>query len=63
MQLLLQQDKTRCGMKGMLAKYGWLDSAGNPLFGFHHVGMHDVDNITMVLLHLLEQQIFFDSSF
>jgi len=49
------KDMTKSGMKGMLAKLGWLDfSKGTPLFGFHHSGMHDVENITMVLIRYLD---------
>lgn len=49
------KDMTKSGMKGMLAKLGWLDfSKGTPLFGFHHSGMHDVENIAMVLVHYLD---------
>lgn len=49
------KDMTKSGMKGMLAKLGWLDfSKGTPLFGFHHSGMHDVENIAMVLVRYLD---------
>lgn len=42
------------GMKGALAKLGLLDASGRPKHGLHHLGMHDVDNIARVMLHLLE---------
>ena len=37
-----------------LAKLRLLDRDGNPKHGFHHLGMHDVENITRCLAHLLE---------
>jgi len=42
------------GMKSMLAQLRLLDNQGNVKTGFHHLGMHDVENITRCLLHLLE---------
>merc|ERR1712217_98247 len=42
------------GMKSMLAKLRLLDRDGNPKHGFHHLGMHDVENIGRCLIHLLE---------
>lgn len=42
------------GMKSMLARLRLLDKDGNPRHGFHHLGMHDVENITRCLAHLLE---------
>uniref|UniRef100_A0A7S2HL71 Uncharacterized protein n=1 Tax=Alexandrium andersonii TaxID=327968 RepID=A0A7S2HL71_9DINO len=41
------------GMKSMLARLKLLDREGNPLHGFHHLGMHDVENICRCVLHLL----------
>lgn len=43
------------GMKSMLARLGLLDSQGNVLHGFHHLGMHDVENIGRCVMHLLNQ--------
>lgn len=43
------------GMKSMLARIGMLDSAGDVLHGFHHLGMHDVENIGRCALHLLQE--------
>ncbi|CAJ1420146.1 unnamed protein product [Effrenium voratum] len=45
------------GMKSMLAKLRLLDAEGNPKYGFHHLGMHDVENITRCLVHLLETDV------
>jgi len=42
------------GMKSMLARLRLLDSQGNVRHGFHHLGMHDVENIGRCVLHLLE---------
>lgn len=42
------------GLKLRLAKLRLLDRDGNPKHGFHHLGMHDVENITRCLVHLLE---------
>lgn len=42
------------GMKSMLSRLRLLDSKGDPKFGFHHLGMHDVANIGRCLMHLLE---------
>mmetsp|Transcript_60215 Transcript_60215/g.111632 ORF Transcript_60215/g.111632 Transcript_60215/m.111632 type:complete len:430 (-) Transcript_60215:99-1388(-) len=42
------------GMKSMLAQLRLLDKQGNVKTGFHHLGMHDVENITRCLLHLLD---------
>jgi len=41
------------GMKSMLSRLGMLDKQGNVKHGFHHLGMHDVENIGRCLLHLL----------
>eukprot|EP00747_Dinoflagellata_sp_TGD_P066901 gnl/TRDRNA2_/TRDRNA2_155021_c1_seq1.p1 gnl/TRDRNA2_/TRDRNA2_155021_c1~~gnl/TRDRNA2_/TRDRNA2_155021_c1_seq1.p1 ORF type:complete len:451 (+),score=64.29 gnl/TRDRNA2_/TRDRNA2_155021_c1_seq1:69-1421(+) len=43
------------GMKSMLAKLGLLDAHGNVVHGFHHLGMHDVENICRCVLSLLDQ--------
>lgn len=43
------------GMKSMLALLGLLDASGNVKHGFHHLGMHDVENISRCLLHLLKE--------
>jgi len=43
------------GMKSMLARLRLLDSSGNVAYGFHHLGMHDVENIGRCLLHLLKE--------
>mmetsp|Transcript_43652 Transcript_43652/g.102985 ORF Transcript_43652/g.102985 Transcript_43652/m.102985 type:complete len:452 (+) Transcript_43652:94-1449(+) len=43
------------GMKSMLAQLKLLDNHGNVTTGFHHLGMHDVENIGRCLLHLLQQ--------
>ena len=37
-----------------LARLRMLDKDGNPKHGFHHLGMHDVENITRCLVHLIE---------
>lgn len=42
------------GMKSMLARMQMLDDSGNVKFGFHHLGMHDVENICRCVLHLLQ---------
>lgn len=42
------------GMKGALARMGLLDDCGAPKHGFHHLGMHDVENIARITLHLLD---------
>lgn len=42
------------GMKSMLSRLRLLDPKGDPKFGFHHLGMHDVENIGRCLMHLLE---------
>lgn len=47
------KDMTKGGMKGMLAKLEWLTRNGAPAFGFHHSGMHDVENISMIVIKLL----------
>lgn len=43
------------GMKSMLAKLRLLDASGGVKFGFHHLGMHDVENICRCALHLLQE--------
>lgn len=43
------------GMKSMLARLRLLDAQGNPKYGFHHLGMHDVENIGRCAMHLLEE--------
>eukprot|EP00658_Telonema_sp_P-2_P008903 TRINITY_DN13373_c0_g1_i1.p1 TRINITY_DN13373_c0_g1~~TRINITY_DN13373_c0_g1_i1.p1 ORF type:complete len:178 (+),score=55.44 TRINITY_DN13373_c0_g1_i1:46-534(+) len=40
------------GMKSMLARLGLLDAQGGVVHGFHHLGMHDVENICRCVLHL-----------
>ena len=45
------------GMKSMLAKLRLLDHEGHPKHGFHHLGMHDVENIARCLIHLLDNGI------
>mmetsp|Transcript_75853 Transcript_75853/g.209365 ORF Transcript_75853/g.209365 Transcript_75853/m.209365 type:complete len:454 (-) Transcript_75853:116-1477(-) len=45
------------GMKSMLSRLCLLDSKGDPKFGFHHLGMHDVENIGRCLMHLLEHNV------
>jgi len=42
------------GMKSMLSRLKLLDRDGNVLHGFHHLGMHDVENISRCALHLLK---------
>jgi len=42
------------GMKSMLARLKLLDRQGNVMHGFHHLGMHDVENIGRCVLRLLE---------
>jgi len=42
------------GMRGALAHMRLLDSRGRPRQGCHHLGMHDVDNIARIALHLLQ---------
>jgi len=42
-------------MKTMLSQLRLLDRSGNPMYGFHHLGMHDVENICRCALHLLEE--------
>lgn len=41
------------GMRGALARMKLLDEQGRPKHGFHHLGMHDVENIARVMVHLL----------
>lgn len=43
------------GMRTMLAMLGLLDSAGNVIVGFHHLGMHDVENIGRCVMHLVKE--------
>eukprot|EP00811_Abedinium_folium_P036538 NODE_9239_length_1437_cov_8.266412.p1 GENE.NODE_9239_length_1437_cov_8.266412~~NODE_9239_length_1437_cov_8.266412.p1 ORF type:complete len:439 (-),score=103.86 NODE_9239_length_1437_cov_8.266412:119-1360(-) len=43
------------GMKGAMGRYGLLDAEGEPKHGFHHVGMHDVENIARVMVKLLNE--------
>lgn len=45
------------GMKSMLARLRLLDRDGNPRHGFHHLGMHDVENIARCLIHLLDSDV------
>ena len=45
------------GMKSMLAKLRLLDRDGNPKHGFHHLGMHDVENIARCLIHLIDSDV------
>lgn len=45
------------GMKSMLARLNLLDKHGGVKHGFHHLGMHDVENICRCLLHLLERSV------
>lgn len=47
------------GMKGMLRRMGMLDEAGN-VEGVHHLGMHDTENITRILLRLIEEGVSVD---
>merc|ERR1712032_781954 len=47
------------GMRTMLAQMGLLDARGNLTQGFHHLGMHDVENICRCAFHLLEKGCFF----
>jgi len=42
------------GMRGALAQLRLLDAQGRPRQGCHHLGMHDVDNIGRIVLHLLQ---------
>lgn len=42
------------GMRSMLAKLGLLDHRGQLKHGFHHLGMHDVENICRCALALLK---------
>ena len=41
------------GMRSMLARLGLLDRAGNPKHGFHHLGMHDTENIGRCVMSLI----------
>jgi inhibitor of KinA sporulation pathway (predicted exonuclease) len=43
------------GMKSMLAKLRLLDRDGEVAHGFHHLGMHDVENICRCALYVLER--------
>lgn len=43
------------GMKGALARMRLLDAQGLPKHGCHHLGMHDVENIARVMVHLLQE--------
>lgn len=43
--------------KNWLVATRLLDAEGNPKYGFHHLGMHDVENITRCLVHLLETDV------
>ena len=48
--------KKFAGMKNMLARVPkQLGPSGEVLHGFHHVGMHDVENISRCAVHLLDQ--------
>ena len=42
------------GMKSMLARLGLLNERGEPEYGFHHIGMFDVENIARCAFHLLD---------
>lgn len=42
------------GMRSMLSRLGLLGPGGKVKHGFHHLGMHDVENIGRCLLHLLK---------
>lgn len=44
------------GMRSMLAKLKLLNAEGHVVFGFHHLGMHDVENIGRCVLHLLREE-------
>ena len=43
------------GMRSMLGRLGLLDNRGNTKGGFHHLGMHDVENIGRCVVHLLKR--------
>lgn len=43
------------GMRGMLGRLGLLRADGSVVHGFHHLGMHDVENIARCVLHLICQ--------
>jgi len=43
------------GMKSMLAKLRLLNNRGEPIYGFHHIGMFDVENIARCAFHLLDE--------
>lgn len=43
------------GMRSMLAKLKLLDAQGHVVHGFHHLGMHDVENIGRCVLNLLRE--------
>eukprot|EP01062_Namystynia_karyoxenos_P038260 TRINITY_DN2776_c4_g1_i1.p1 TRINITY_DN2776_c4_g1~~TRINITY_DN2776_c4_g1_i1.p1 ORF type:complete len:458 (+),score=143.01 TRINITY_DN2776_c4_g1_i1:119-1375(+) len=45
------------GMRTMLGQLKMLDAQGFVRYGFHHLGMHDVENIARCALHLLENGI------
>lgn len=45
------------GMRSLLARARLLGKDGSPEHGFHHLGMHDVENICRCLLHLLKQDV------
>ena len=57
LSLVTNKDMRRGGMKSGLGHYAWLDKKGEVAFGFHHLGMHDVENIAMLMLRLLDEEV------
>jgi len=43
------------GMRSMLGHMGELDAQGHPRHGFHHLGMHDVENIARCALWYVQK--------
>ena len=43
------------GMRSMLKMLRLLDREGKVVHGFHHLGMHDVENIGRCIMHLLTE--------
>eukprot|EP00593_Proboscia_inermis_P012954 CAMPEP_0171302274 /NCGR_PEP_ID=MMETSP0816-20121228/11624_1 /TAXON_ID=420281 /ORGANISM="Proboscia inermis, Strain CCAP1064/1" /LENGTH=294 /DNA_ID=CAMNT_0011780581 /DNA_START=80 /DNA_END=967 /DNA_ORIENTATION=+ len=42
------------GMRSMLSRLQLLNNRGEPVHGFHHIGMYDVENIARCAFHLLD---------
>jgi len=41
-------------MRSMLSRLQLLNDRGEPVHGFHHIGMYDVENIARCAFHLLD---------